>query len=107
MLSEDKHTFIIETEGEGKQEFVLDDFEYWHIFAGHNPLTTECEPKYEKKIFKTLSKLIQREVKQHLKKGEMKHVAKVTDAYWDSLFADQPHKPKQKGATYAKDNDNK
>lgn len=105
MLKDDTHTFIIEIEGEGKKELVLDDFEYWHIFAGHNPLTTDCEPKYEKRIFKTLSKLIQREVKQHLN-GEMKHISKVTDKYWDSLFEDQPHKPKQQGATYVKDKNN-
>jgi len=102
-MDKQKHKFVFEDNEGNMVNYVLDDFQYWSIFGGHNPLDKDLKPIYPKDHFRKLSRLIKKEVKKYLK-GSFKHISKVSDEYWRELTGGK--KVKQKGYTYEKQ-DNK
>ena len=98
-MEKKEHKFTFE-DSEGKTiSYVLDDFQYWSILSGHQPLDKNNMPMYPRDHFKKLSKLIKKEVKKYLK-GQFKHLSKVDDDYWRYLTGGADIK--QKGSTYEK-----
>jgi hypothetical protein len=71
----------------------LDDLDY--IFKGYRPRLMALED------FKYISKILKKELKNYLK-GTIIHLSKVSDEVWGKYTEGMKYKPRQKGKTYIK-----
>jgi hypothetical protein len=92
-MEEEKKSGVFEMPDGRRLDVPKEDLEY--IFKGYRPRLMSAED------FRVISKILKKEVKRY-RGGRIIHLSKVSDSVWDNYIKDQKIKPRQKGHTYVK-----